>query len=104
MAERFVAPDKRPGVRPIGMGEVCRWVIARSILRVVRSDIHEAAGPFQLCAGQPAGCEATIYAIQSMYSDPECKELLLVDANNVLNSLNHRLALAIISCPWRRLH
>ena len=44
MNNRLIALDKNPGVRPIGIGEVSRRLIAKSILRVVKSDILEAAG------------------------------------------------------------
>lgn len=49
--------DKSPGVRPIGIGEVPRRIIAKSILNVVGKDIQEAAVPLQACAGHDAGCE-----------------------------------------------
>ena len=49
---RLIALDKNPGVRPIGVGEVSRCVNGKAILRVIGSDIQEAAGSCQLCAGQ----------------------------------------------------
>jgi len=60
---RFIAFDKIPGVRPIGIGEVSHHLIAKSILQVVKSDILEVAGCSQLCAGQQGGCEAAIHAM-----------------------------------------
>ena len=47
--------DKNPGIRPIGIGEVPRRIIAKSVLRVIRDDVQEAAGPLQTCAGYEAG-------------------------------------------------
>ena len=50
VACRLIPIDKSPGVRPIGIGEVPRRIIAKSILKVVSNDIQEAAGPLQACA------------------------------------------------------
>ncbi|CAB3988779.1 Hypothetical predicted protein, partial [Paramuricea clavata] len=55
---RLIPLDKYPGVRPTGVGEVPRRIIAKAILRVIGSDVVDAAGPFQLCAGQDGSCEA----------------------------------------------
>ena len=63
MACRLIPLDKNPGIRPIGIGEVPRRIIAKSVLRVVREDIQEAAGPLQTCADYEAGCEATVHAL-----------------------------------------
>jgi len=38
---RLIALDKNPGVCPIGIGEVSRRLIAKSILRVAKSDVFE---------------------------------------------------------------
>ena len=51
----LIALDKCPGVRPIVIGEVCRQLISKAVLVIVRDDVLQAAGPLQLCAGQPAG-------------------------------------------------
>ena len=39
VAGRLIALDKNPGVRPIGVGEVCRRLIGKAILSVIRSDV-----------------------------------------------------------------
>ena len=93
--------DKNPGIRSIGVGEVSRYIIGKAILRVVGSDIQEAAGSRQLYAGQLARCEAAVHVVRSMFSDPECEGHLLVDASNAFNSSNRQLALINIShlCP-----
>ena len=71
MNNRLIALDKNPGVRPIGIGEISRRLIAKSILRVVKSDILEAAGCLQLCAGQRGGCEAVIHAMREIYTNTD---------------------------------
>ena len=45
VASRLIPLDKCPGVRPIGVGEVPRRIIAKAVLRVIGRDIEEAAGP-----------------------------------------------------------
>jgi len=59
--------DKCPGVRPIGVGEVPRRIIAKAILGAIGKDIEEAAGPLQGCAGRDGGCEAAVHAMRSVY-------------------------------------
>ena len=96
-----IALDKCPGVRPIGVGEVVRRIIGKAVLAAVKMDILEAAGPLQLCAGQDAGCEAAIHAMHSLFAEENTEAVLLVDASNAFNSLNHQVALRNISilCP-----
>ena len=60
---RLVALDKNPGVHPIGICEVARRIIAKTILTVTSGDIQDAAGLLQLCAGQKAGAEAAVHAM-----------------------------------------
>ena len=57
---RLIALDKRPGVRPIGVGEVARRIISKAILAVIDTDIKKAAGSVQLCVGQISGGEAGV--------------------------------------------
>ena len=101
VACRLIALDKCPGVRPIGIGEACRCIIAKTILNVIGPDVMEAAGPLQLCAGQDAGCEAVVHSIRQLYLEYDTEALLLVDAENAFNSLNRETALRNILhlCP-----
>ena len=101
VACRLIPLDKCPGVRPIGVGEVPRRTTAKAILRAIGSDVVDAAGPFQLCAGQDGGCEAAVHAMRSIFQTPDTEAVLLVDANNAFNSLNRQAALHNISiiCP-----
>jgi len=43
--------DKKPGVRPIGIGDVPRRILAKAILYIIGNDIQLAAGALQTCAG-----------------------------------------------------
>ena len=46
---RLIPLNKDPGVRPIGIGEAPRHIIAKSILKVIGQDIQSDAGPLQTC-------------------------------------------------------
>ena len=101
VAGRLIALDKCPGIRPIGIGETLRRIIAHAISYVLREDIKTAAGPLQLCAGQESGCEAAIHAIKEIVDQPTNDAVLLVDASNAFNNLNRETAMRNISvlCP-----
>ena len=60
LACRLIVLSKNPGVRPIGIGETVRRIIAKAILSITKHDVKEAVGSLQLCAGQVSGIEAGI--------------------------------------------
>ena len=101
LACRLIALDKCPGVRPIGICETARRIISKAVLTVTKSDIQEAAGSLQLCAGQISGMEAAVHAIKESFQNEETEAVLLVDASNAFNSLNREAALHNIRylCP-----
>ena len=88
IACRLIALDKQPGVRPIGVCEVARRIVAKAILQVVGKDVEEACGFLQKCSGLPAGMEAAVHAMQQMFEDESVEGILLVDAKNAFNNLN----------------
>jgi hypothetical protein len=55
MACRLVALDKQPGVRPVGIGEVYRRLLAKCVLNVIGTQATGACDNLNLCAGLPAG-------------------------------------------------
>ena len=97
----MIALDKNPGIRPIGIGETARRLIAKAILSVIRDDIQAAAGSLQLCAGQLSGCEAAVHSMRQLYTSPDVEAVILVDTSNAFNSLNWQAALFNIHhlCP-----
>ena len=101
LACRLIALDKNPEIRPIGICETAKKIIANAILSVTKGDIQEAADSLQLCADQCAGAETVIHAMRESFIKPSTKAILLVDANNALNSLNRQVALHNIRhlCP-----
>ena len=50
-------------MRPIGIGEVLRRIVGKTVIGVIKEDIQEAAGPdsLQSCAGLKSGLEASIF-------------------------------------------
>src|SRR5579863_5413915 len=100
LANRLVPLDKDPGVRPVGIGEVPRRIIGKSIMAILKLDVMTAAGATQLCAGQEAGVEAVIHAMLQLFEADET-DAVLVDAENAFNLLNRAVALHNIRfiCP-----
>ena len=98
---RLIALNKCPGVRPIGVCEVIQRIISKAILSIIKTDIQEAAGTLQLCAGQEAGCEAAVHALRKIFLNENTEGALLVDASNAFNNLNRQAALHNIQvlCP-----
>ena len=70
-------------MRPIGICEVVRRIIAKAILSITRGDIQDAAGSVQLCAG---GTEAAVHTMNLAFKDDNCEAVLLVDATNAFES------------------
>ena len=98
---RLIPLDKKPGCRPIGVGEVLRRILGKCIMAVVKEDVRRAAGNLQVCAGQQAGGEAAIHAMKEIFMQDDCEAVLLVDATNAFNSINRKTMLHNISikCP-----
>ena len=98
---RLISLDKKPEVRPIGIGEVLRRILGKAVLYLLRDDIQEAAGSLQLCASHECGIEAAIHAMKSVFDDDGKEGLLLADATNAFNCLNREVYLQNIQhiCP-----
>ena len=90
---RLVPLDKCPGVRPVGIGEVICRIVGKAVMKVVKSDLQNAIGTTQLCAGQDAGCEAAIQAMEHIFAEESTEGMILVDATNAFNTLNRKVTL-----------
>ena len=102
----MIALNKNPGICPISIGDVCRRLIGKSVLSVIKPDILDVTGCQQLCAGQKSSCEAIVHCVRELYDSEEVEGVLCVNATNAFNSLNRELALWSILhlCPsFRRL-
>jgi len=70
VAGRLIPLDKCPGVRPIGVGELPRKIIAKALLDIERNDITAATSLLQVCAGLDGGCEAAVHVMLSLPQKP----------------------------------
>ena len=100
-AARLIPLDKRPGVRPIAVGEVFRRIISRAIMQIVETDVVGITVPHQLCVGVPSACEVGVHHITSRFAQDDVEGVLLVDASNAFNSVNRSAAIYNIArtCP-----
>ena len=98
---RLITLDKNPGVRPIGIGEVMRRIIGRTIIKCLKNELMSLGSNYQLCLGQKCGIEYAIHTLRDQYSKTSANAVLLIDAENAFNSLNRKLALKNIkiTCP-----
>ena len=63
MACCLVALDKRPGVRPVGIGETLCRALSKIVMREAGDQAKTACGNLQLCAGLGAGIEGATHAV-----------------------------------------
>ena len=99
--DKGLTKELKPGVRPIGIGEILRRIVGKLLVGVIREDIVDAAGPLQTCCGLRGGIEAAIHAMRLTFEKETTEGLLLVDAENAFNNLNRKTALQNIKqlCP-----
>ena len=57
-------------------------------MRTVKQD---AVGAIPLCAGQDAGCEAAVNAMEHVFAEEDTEAMILVDATNAFNRLNRQV-------------
>ena len=101
LANRGIAIEKCPGLRPVGVGEIIRRVIGKAIMQVTGEKVQEAVGALQLCAGHPLGVESAVHSMRAFLDEDESEGILLMDADNAFNRLNRNVALWNIqyTCP-----
>ena len=66
MVCHLVALDKRPEVRPVGIGETLRQAIAKVVMRAAGDQAKMACRSLQLCAGLEASIEGTNHGMDQM--------------------------------------
>ena len=103
-ASRLIPLDKgdnKHSVRPIGVGEVLRRIVGKSIVHLLKQDIAQSTAPIQSCGGVKGGVEAAVHGLRAIWEDSETEGVILVDASNAFNCLNRRAGLQNtgILCP-----
>ena len=62
MSGRLITLDKSPGIRPVGIGETWRRLLAKHLLRVTGQEAKAACGTEQIAGGVEAGIEGAIHS------------------------------------------
>ena len=63
MACCLVALNKRPGVHPVGLGEMLRRALDKLVMRAAGDQAKTACGNLQLCAGLEDSIEGATHAV-----------------------------------------
>ena len=103
MANRLVALDKCPGVRPVGIGEIFRRLLAKCVRHEAGAEATGACGIDQLCSGLSSGIDGAIHALRCLWQEHEEEEdwgFLLVDARNAFNEGNRTAFLWTVRHRW----
>ena len=90
---RLIPLAKNPGIRPIGIGEVLRRIIGKTIVGFFKEETKEAAGPLRVRAGHNADAEAAIHAMSQVFVEEGTDGILLVHASSAFNQRNRSVAL-----------
>ena len=93
VACRLIPLDRKPGLRPVGVGEVLQRIAGKAVMMLFKNDITYAAGALQLSAGQDAEVEAVVHAMPDSFSEENTQAVLLIDAENAFNSINRKVML-----------
>ena len=101
LASRLIPLDKTAGLKPIGVGEVIRRIIGKTVVHTLKEDIIRSIANLQACAGHESGCEAAIHAMSQIFNEEDSDAVLLIDASNAFNAVNCNLCLQNVSviCP-----
>jgi hypothetical protein len=104
LANRLIAMNKFPGVRPVGIGDIWRRLIAKCVLTGAGHSATTTCGSDQLCAGLRAGTDGAIHGVSTLYNELEDSNsdsgFLLIDANNAFNEINRINMLWTIRHEW----
>ena len=104
MSGRLITLDKQPGIRPVGVGETCRRMMEKCLLRVAGPEAKAACSTTQLAGGLEAGIEGAIHAMCVFWEEYKTEEdqgFLLIDARNAFNEENQTAMLWPVQneCP-----
>ena len=89
----LISLNKCPGVRPIGIGEMGKNIVGKTIAWALKMDIQETAGPLQVCTWLKSGTEAAVHFIRQQFQAESAEACILVDATNAFNAVNRMVML-----------
>ena len=90
MSGRLIALDKSPGIRPVGIGETWRCLLAKCLLRVTGQEDKEST-------------EGAIHAARLQWTQHSQEEewgFLLIEARNAFNEENWIAMLWAVQHEW----
>jgi len=103
MSNRLIALDKNPGVRPIGIGQIWRRLMAKTVVHMAGHVATMACGTDQLCSGLKSGIEGGIHAMTQVWKDLATEAefgFLMLDASNAFNELRRVMMIWIVRHEW----
>ena len=77
----------------IGVREVLRRIVGKTVSGFLEEEIKEAAGLLQVCADHNAGAEPAVHAMSQVFEEEGTDRILLIDASNAFNQMNRSAAL-----------
>lgn len=88
VAVRMVAIKKPDGTfRPVGIAEIVRLLIAKTIAKAIKREVKEVTGSRQV-AGLQNCCEAAYKALNEMYENSSA--VLILDAEGAFNNISRK--------------
>ena len=69
MSGWLIALDKKPGIRPVGVGETRQRLFSKIVLKVTGPGETMACQDDQLCAGLKAGIYGAIHRVQALWEE-----------------------------------
>ena len=91
MSGQLIALEKKPGIRPVDVGETWQRLFDNIVLKVTGTEATMVCQEDQLCAGLKAGIDDAIHGVQHIWDDKSSTQecfLKPVDTNNALNEIN----------------
>ena len=92
-SSRLIPLGKKPGIRPIGVDEVLRRIIGKTINSFLMEEIKQAVGPLQVCAGYSTGIEAAIHVMSHVFNEEGRDGILFIHPTNAFNQMNTAVAM-----------
>ena len=103
-ANKMIALDKCPGIRPIGVGDVAYRLCAKIMIEITGDTVQTECLAEQICSRVKAGIEGSIHSFRDMFNElsQDGWGLLLMDAANAFNSMSRSAAIWNWRVLWSR--